>query len=202
MEDRGMMQRRRHGETYRLNVVLIPMLRGTGCLILCVYVLAYDLFVAPPFSWQKFLAFVLLLGGYCLVSWLVLSQAYVRIKKRDISLFFLVTDLLLWLFTVYRTGGDQSLLFFLGIVRVADQAYTTFKRVLMFAHLTVVAYALLILYLIFVEGRPVDLRLELVKMVFIYGANMYLAITSRPAEAFRKRSTHAARQARRLNSPL
>jgi signal transduction histidine kinase/ActR/RegA family two-component response regulator len=202
MEDRVEKQRRTHGETYRLNVVLIPMLRGIGCLVLCVYVLCYDLLIAPPFSLQRYLTFILIIGAYWLGSWQVLRRTYARIKKLDIALFFLVADLLIWLLAVYRTGGDRSLLFFFGIVRVSDQAYTTFKRVLVFAHLTIIAYALLILYLVFVEGRPVDLRLEFVKMLFVYGANMYLAMTSRPAEALRKRSTHAAREARRLNRQL
>ncbi len=201
MEDRIVRHRRPRGETYRLNVVLIPMLRGIGCLILCVYVLVYDLIIAPS-PWQESLNFVLIAGAYCLGSWLLLRQAYAKFKKSDIALFFLVTDLLLWLFAIYRTGGDRSFLFFLGIVRVADQAYTTFKRVLVFAHLTVIAYALLILYLVVIEGRPVDLRLEFLKMLFIYGANMYLAITSRPADVLRKRSRHAAREARRLNWQL
>ncbi|HYR88582.1 MAG TPA: ATP-binding protein [Terriglobia bacterium] len=202
MEDRIERRRRPHGETYRLNVVLIPILRGIGCLILCVYVLVYHLVVSPSSSWTEPLNFVLVAGAYCLASWLILRQAYARVKKSDIALFFLATDLLLWLFAIYRTGGDRSLLFFLGIIRVADQAYATFRRVLVFAHVTVIAYALLILYLVVVEGRPVDLRLEFVKMIFIYGANMYLAITSRPAEVLRKRSTHAAREARRLNWQL
>ena len=199
MEDNG-VQRQTKG--YRLNVVQIPMLRVIGSAILCIYVLVYDLLIAPQFSWSRYLTFVLIFASYCLGSWLVLRLGYLKTRTLDLSLFFLITDLSLWILVIYRTGAETSLLFFLSIVRVSDQAYTTFKKVLMFAHLALLAYALLVVYLVAVEGRPVDLRLEFLKMVYIYGASLYLAITSRPAEALRKRTMEATREARRLNRQL
>ena len=200
MEDKLEEQRRPQG--YRLNVYQIPLLRVIGSLVLCAYVLVYDLLILPEFSWSRYLTFVLIFGSYCLGSWLVLRFGYSRTKKLDLALFFLVTDLFFWILVIYRTGAETSLLFFLSIVRVSDQAYTGFKRVLMFAHLTLLAYALLVVYLVAIEGRPVDLRIEFLKMAYIYGASLYLAITSRPAEALRKRTLEATREARRLNRQL
>src|SRR5262245_49403015 len=68
MEGRTETQRRRPADNYWLNVVQIPMLRALGIAILCVYVLLYDLLIAPPFSLAAYLAFVAILAAYCLVS--------------------------------------------------------------------------------------------------------------------------------------
>jgi signal transduction histidine kinase/AmiR/NasT family two-component response regulator len=202
MEDRNETQRRIAGEDYRLNVIQIPLLRGFGLAILCAYVLLYDLLIAPSFSLSRYLLFLGVFTAYCTGSWLILRKGYKKASTLDLPLMFLILDLFFFLFTIYRTGADKSLLFFLCIVRVADQAYTTFKRVLMFAHLTLASYLGFILYLAFVEGRAVDWRMEVLKIAYVYGVNLYLAITSKPAEALRKRSSEITREARRLNWQL
>src|SRR6185369_16077477 len=109
---------------------------------------------------------------------------------------------LVWLLVIYRTGAEKSLLFFFCVLRVSDQTYTTFKRVLMFGHLTLIAYAAFIFYLSSIEGRPIDWKIEILKMAYIYGANLYVALTSRPAENLRKRSSEITREVRRLNRQL
>jgi len=202
MEERIEIQRRVPGDNYRLNVVQIPLLRGLGAAILCAYVLLYDLLTAPVFSWTGYLAFVAILATYCIGSWLILSKAYKKIKSVDLPLVFLITDIFFWILTIYRTGADKSLLFFLCVLRVSDQGYTSFRRVLMFAYLTLISYVLLIYYLAAIEGRTIDWQTELLKVAYIFGANLYLAITSRPAEALRKRSAEITREARRLNWQL
>src|SRR5438034_2119470 len=204
MEDGIEAKRRVRQEGYRLNVVLIPLLHGAWSLILCAYVFIYDLLNPGPFSFARYFTFVLTLAAYCLGSWFIPRLVYKKARelKLDFSQFFLIADLLFWLVVIYRTGADKSLLFFLSLVRVSDQRDMSFKRVLVFAHLTLIAYALLVLYLFYIEVRLVDLRLELLKTAYIYGANLYLAFTSRPAEVLRKRSADAAREARQLNSQL
>jgi signal transduction histidine kinase/CheY-like chemotaxis protein len=202
MEDRIEIHRRVPGDNYRLNVIQIPLLRGLGLAILCVYVLLYDLLIAPPFSWSRYIPFVAIFAIYGAGSWLILRKGYEKVKTIDLSLLFLIVDLVFWLLAVYRTGADKSLLFFLSVVQVSDQTYTTFKRVLIFAHLALVSYVLFIVYLAVVEGRPIDWRVEALKVAYIYGANLYLAMTSRPAEALRKRSSGITREARRLNWQL
>ena len=202
MEGRTETQRRRPADNYWLNVVQIPMLRTLGVAILCVYVLLYDLLIAPPFSLAGYLAFVAILAVYCLASWLALRKGYRKIKPLDFSLVLLVADLFLWLLVVHRTGAEKSLLFFVGVVLVSHQAYTTFKRILIFAHLTVGSYLLLMLYLAVIEGRQIDWRIEVLKIAYMYGANLYLALTWRPGEALRKRSAEITREATRLNWQL
>src|SRR5438132_1398177 len=202
MQDQIEIHRRVPGDNYRLNVIQIPLLRGLGLAILCVYVLLYDLLIAPPFSWSRYIPFVAIFAIYGMGSWLILRKGYEKAKPVDLSLLFLVVDLFFWLLAVYRTGADKSLLFFLSVVQVSDQTYTTFKRVLVFAHLALVSYVLFILYLAVIEGRPIDWQTEVLKIAYIYGANLYLAIISRPAEALRKRGAEITRQARRLNWQL
>jgi signal transduction histidine kinase/AmiR/NasT family two-component response regulator len=202
MADRTESYRKPTRENYRLNAIQIPLLRGFGSLILCIYVLLYDLLITPPISWLRFFAFVTILATYCLVSWFALRTGYKKVKALDLSLLFLILDLFFWVLVIYRTGADKSLLFFLSIVRVSDQVYTTFKRLVMFAHLSLFSYFLFILYLTAIEGRTVDWKIEILKMAYIYGANMYIAVTSKPAERFRKRSADITRQVRRLNRQL
>src|SRR5689334_5704017 len=115
-------------DNYRLNVSQIPLLRGFGLLILCGYVLLYDVLISPTFSWQRYLAFVAILTIYGAGSWLTLRTAYKKARPLDLSLVFLIVDLLVWLLVIYRTGAEKSLLFFFCVLRVSDQTYTTFKR--------------------------------------------------------------------------
>src|SRR5437773_12140063 len=98
MEGRTYTQRRRPADNYWLNVVQIPVLRALGLAILCVYVLLYDLLIAPPFSLPRYLPYVAFFAVYCLVSWLALRKGYRRFKPVEFSPVLLVADLCLCLF--------------------------------------------------------------------------------------------------------
>ena len=200
MDDRIEL-RRTTQDSYRLNVVQIPLLRGLGAVILCFYVLLYDA-LNPPFSWISYLFFVALCGTYCAGSWLILRNGYRKLNRIDLALVFLILDIFMFLLVIYRTGADKSLLFFLSVVRVSDQSYTTFKRVLMFAHLSLVSYFAFLLYLTLVEGRSIDWRMQVLKMAYLYGVNIYLAIVAKPAEELRKKSAEVTSEVRRLNRQL
>jgi signal transduction histidine kinase/ActR/RegA family two-component response regulator len=202
MDDRSEKHRQPWLDNHRLNVVQIPLLRGLGSAILSFYVLLYDVLINPPFSWSRYVSFVAILTIYGVGSWLILRWGYRKVKPLDLSLIFLIVDLFVWVLVIYRTGAEKSLLFFLSIVRVSDQAYSTSKRVLIFAHLSLVSYLLLLLYLTMLEGRTIDWRTEVLKMAYIYGANLYLAIIAKPAEELRKKSAEITSEVRRLNRQL
>ena len=71
-----------------------------------------------------------------------------RPKPRlNLGTLFLALDIPAFVWVIYQTGADNSWLFFLLYIRVADQTNTTFKRALGFSHVAVASYALLILYL-------------------------------------------------------
>src|SRR5215475_6626027 len=173
MDARSEKHRQPWLDSYGLNVVQISLLRGLGSAILSLYVLLYDVLVNPPFSWSRYLSFVAILTTYGVGSWLILRSGYRKIKPLDLSLLFLIVDLFVWVLVIYRTGAEKSLLFFLSIVRASDQAYSTYKRGLIFAHLSLGSYVLLLLYLTMLEGRTIDWRTDVLKMAYIYGANMY-----------------------------
>src|SRR6516225_8646511 len=132
MDDRTNSLRKLNEDSYYLNVVQIPVLRGLGSIILCSYVLFYDVLINPPFSLFRYSEFVAIFAAYCVGSWLILRSGYRKVRPFDLSLTFLIIDLFFWILVIYRTGADKSMLFFLSIVHVCDQASTTFKRVLLF----------------------------------------------------------------------
>ena len=59
--------------------------------------------------------------SYSLISWLILYLYFEKIKKIDIGFMFLVVDVFIWTFMIYYSGGEKSLLFWLMVMRVADQ---------------------------------------------------------------------------------
>ena len=125
-------------------MVEVPRLRLLGFAILTVLVGLRELFVQPGSSnWT--LAVTLGTGvlAYALASWVIIALLFDRVRKFNIGTLFLAIDVLAFVWALYLTGGDQSWLFFLLFIRVADQANTNFRRALMFAHVTVGSYGLL-----------------------------------------------------------
>src|SRR5262245_7712465 len=143
-------------ESNRLRLLQVPIFRLAGFSLLILWVLLYDLAVGPSWSWPDYLFFVSTMLAYCATSWLVLRFAQSRTRQVDLGTVFLILDVLMFLWVIYRTGADNSLLFFLMVLRVADQAYTSFSRVFSFAHITTAAYLLLLWYLAGYEQRNVD----------------------------------------------
>ena len=123
--------------------------------------------------------------SYSLISWLILYLFFEKIKKIDIGFMFLVVDVFIWTLMIYFSGGEKSLLFWLMVMRVADQINTSFKRVLFFGHLSLFCYIGMLVYLIYVEHRPLSILHELPKILVIYGSNLYIAITARTSEQYR-----------------
>jgi signal transduction histidine kinase/ActR/RegA family two-component response regulator len=189
-------------EGYRLNVFHIPALRLAGFVILILWVCLYDLWVRRSFSWSSYVFFASVATVYATSSWLILRHGYIRVRFVDLGVIFLLLDLPLFLWAVYRTGADNSILFFVIVLRVADQAYTSFRRVLAFAHVATAAYALFLLFLVLVENRELNWPMQFLKLACLYTASIYLSITAIPAQALRRKSADAAFVARRLNRQL
>jgi signal transduction histidine kinase/ActR/RegA family two-component response regulator len=186
----------------RLNTVLIPALRAFGFSLISFYVFLYQYYIAKPFLLDRYLRFLSVPVGYCIGSWLVLRFAYQKSRKINLGTLFLITDLLIWLWAVYFSGAEKSLLVLLVVVHVADQSFRSFKRVLTFAHLSVAVYLAFLLFLAFVQHRTIAWHMEAVKIAAIYGANLYLCVTSRPNQLLRTRTMKAIRVAQRLNRHL
>jgi PAS domain S-box-containing protein len=181
---------------YRLNAIQIPRLRLLGFGLLSFFIFLHNLVILEPFSWFPFFLCTIILFSYALLSWLILYLFFSKLKAIDLSLFFLNADIFIFILVIYFTGGEKSWLFFLLMVRVADQTNTNFKRVLYFSHLSVLSYFLLLSYLSLVEHRSLAWPIELSKILFIYSSNFYIALTAKTAEKLRNRTGASIRKAR------
>jgi signal transduction histidine kinase/CheY-like chemotaxis protein len=187
----------------QFHVFEVPWLRLLGLAILTLLVIFHELFSTNGAHWQLPLRIGAVLLVYSLASWAVLYLFFDAAKPRfNLGTLFLALDIPAFVWVIYQTGADNSWLFFLLYIRVADQTNTTFRRALGFSHVAVASYALLILYLAFVEHRPIAWPAEALKLLILYGANLYVSLTARTAERLRARMVDAIRFARDIVTAL
>jgi signal transduction histidine kinase/ActR/RegA family two-component response regulator len=136
--------------------------------------------------------------SYVLLSWLTLFLFYRKVKFISLGLVFLIFDLLFYTLVVYYSGGEKSWLFFVYLVRIADQANTSFRRVFFFTHLSVGLYLSMVAYLTWIEHRPIFWPAELCKASLIYFTSLYISSTSRTAERLRAQTKAAMQMSRDL----
>ncbi len=182
-----------------LNLVVYPRARLLGNLMVLAAVALHNAFILQAFSWPALTPLAAGIVLYSLVSWLVLYAWYEKVTAIDLGLVFIVADLVVWTFAIYASGAERSWLFFLMLIRAADQRFASVRRILAFGHVAVACYGLMLAYVAFVEGRPLTWGRALTTLFFIYGANVYVALTARTAEALRARMVSAIRMARQAN---
>jgi PAS domain S-box-containing protein len=192
------IERKKAQRLYRFNVFQIPTLRALGFCLLSIAIFFHNLFLLKSFSWISFFEISSILISYSLISWLILYLFFETTKRFDIAFLFLVIDVFIWATVIYFSGGEKSLLFWLMVMRVADQINTSFKRAIFFGHLSTFSYIAMLSYLIYVDRHPISLLQELPKIVVIYVSNLYIAITARTSEQHRTRTAAAVRVARDL----
>ena len=191
-------ERLRRRRDTRLNVVQVPALRACGLVLLALLVYIHNVVLLGAFSLADYAELVLTLALYGALSWLVLWRYYERGRAFHLGLVFLVCDVGVWTFAIYESGAEKSWLFFLLALRVADQANTSFVRVRNFAHLSVGAYVLLLLWVEYVDGRPLVWPMEITKILILYSVSLYLTLTARTAEGLRRNTAAAIKIAREL----
>ena len=184
------------------NVVVAPALRAVGFAILALFVLLHQQWISNDFSWDEIRPFLFLAGAYTLLSWGALASLYTRVRSVHLGMVFLTLDICIWTLAIYFSGGEQSLLFFILILRPIDHLHLNVKHVVAFAHFSALCYVLLIAYLYGIEHRPLSLPTEGLKAILIYGTGLYIAMAARPADRLRKRSAAAVRMARNLIQQL
>ncbi len=192
------IERKKAQRLYRLNVIQIPTLRVLGFCLLAIAILFHNLFLLKSFSWFNFFEIVSVFLFYSTVSWIILYLFFQTVKQFDIGFLFLVIDVFIWTAVVYFSGGEKSLLFWLMVMRVADQVNTSFKRAVFFGHLSTASYIAMLLYLMYIDHHSISLLHELPKVVVIYISNLYIAMTARTSEQYRNRTAAAVRVARDL----
>src|SRR5262249_783680 len=119
---------------------------------------------------------------------------YGRTGRLDLGIVVALGDIVAWTLVIYLTGAEHSILFFLVLLRAADFRTASFRLVLLFGHFSVACYVLLLISLLLV-ARPVDWPAEIVKVIILYLANIYLAFTAKAAELVTA-TRHRARVAR------
>ena len=191
------IERRRGERARRLAVFELPVLRVIGFAFLSLGLFLHNRFILGDTSLQTWALATAGMVLYSAVSWAALYAGF-RFWRRDLTLLFLVVDVVVWTFVVYLSGGAQSWLFFILLVRVADQTHTTFRRCLGFAAFTTTCYALMLLWVALVDGEPVRPAVAAVKVAFIGVAAFYIALTARTAERRRQQVADAVRIARQM----
>lgn len=188
----------RRERTWRLAAIELPLVRVVGTVFLSVAVFVHNRYLiqsAKPNDWLVTTAVVSL---YALVSWAAIVF-FLRAKTpRDLTLPALIGDLPIWTFAIYHSGAEQSWLFFILLLRVADQVQTTFRRAIAFALFAAGCYASMLLVVLFSHERPIALPAALAKLVFILFAGIYISLTARTAERRRERLTESVRVQREL----
>ncbi len=186
----------------RLQVVQIPLLRLIGFVLLTFGIAFHNRVFLGFVSWPDMLEFGIVAGVYCLVSWLALVLFSASVRRFDLGDLFLTLDIALYMVAIYYAGGDRSWVFFIPLVRVADQVVTSVRRTLVFGHLITAAYLLLAAYMAFVEHRPISWSTELAKALFLYLTALYISTAARPSDRRRRRAAAAVRTARQLITRL
>jgi len=203
--ERDQSEREKQRRERHFHVVDVPLLRTIGFSMIALLVFLRYQFVAETSA--VYVAHPLIIGAiavaYSLVAWAVLYAGFEALKPRvNLGTVFLAVDVLVFTVVIYLTGGDRSWLFFLVIIRTADQANTNFRRALAFGHLSMAAYTAMLLELQFVEHRDIAWSAELFKLALLFGTTLYIALTARTAERQRHRMVEAIRLSRELVKQL
>ena len=167
-----------------------PLFRFAGSAALAVAAVVHNVVVLERPSFSGMVLVVSALAAWSVLSWLALERWHGRTRAVDVTSAVALGDIVVWTLVVYFTGADRSLLWFLMLLRAADMRTASFHTVLRFGHVSVACYVLLLLYVAAVERR-VDWPVELVKIGLLYGANIYLALSAKAAEAVTAARQHA-----------
>ena len=134
-------ERRKLERLVHLNTTVVPCLRAAGFALLSLCVLLHNRLVLGEPAWTAWAQLTVVLAAYCAASWYTLNLFFVDFRPRfDLGALFLTSDMGMLALVVYATGAERSWIFFVPMLRVADQAVTSFRRALAFAHLAPLSY--------------------------------------------------------------
>jgi signal transduction histidine kinase/CheY-like chemotaxis protein len=192
------IERRRRERATRLALYDIPLMRVIGSAFLSLGVFLNNRYLAAPgtplHSWWPV---AIALFVYAIVSWAAV-RIVLRRLGRDLTLFFLFGDIVLWSFAIYATGAEKSWLFFIPVLRVADQMQTTVRRCLAFTVWGLLCFTGMIAYVQLVDGRSVRPAVLATELAFIGIAGFYISMSARTSESRRAQMAVAIRMSRDL----
>lgn len=193
------LARRKAARRLRFHTVRVPRLRFAGGLVFIAFAWLHYLAILPdPALVGPLRAVTVASVLYIFGTWIVLAKLYERTRWIDLGDVFMTTDVLVYAALIWATGGERSLLFFLMMVRPADQSPTGTRRTLFFTAVSAVVYLGLIVILDLLPGHDVSWPAELVKLAFITGFNLNMAGIASVARRIRAQTSAAMRLAQSL----
>jgi two-component system, sensor histidine kinase and response regulator len=194
------VERRKRQRYAALVLVELPRLRCVGFAFLSLGVYLNNRFLLGERSLRDWAVVSVVMAVYAAVSWAVQAFFYKQYEI-DLTLFFLIADLPVWIAALYFSGAERSWLFFILFMRFADQTQTTYRRCLAFVSFGTFLYAAMLAWVAVVDGRPLDAGSVIAKLAFIFFGGVYIALSARTSESRRKHlaeSMHTSRELIRM----
>ena len=130
---------------YVLAVHEIPKTRAIGLGILSIAIYFHNRYLLHDPSTETWLALTAIFVAYAAIT-AIATRYFYRSQHVDLSLLFLVGDVLVLTLAVYFSGAENSWLYPVLLTKVADQTPTTYRRCLMFTVLVTAAYSMMLLF--------------------------------------------------------
>ncbi len=192
------LERRRSENALRFHVIVVPLIRVLGMNAILVAVLLHHHLIGPAVGATGLWMFAAGVEAYCAFSWVLMWGLWKRLRPLfDLQFLLIGLDILLCAVATYVTGGERSWLFFLLLLRLADQSLS-FRNVLTLAHLVPAVYVGMLVYVAAFDGRTILIGPALAKSFSLYGAGIYFALIAQMAETLRDRLRSAIRFGRDL----
>ena len=188
---------RRRERTWRLAAITLPLLRLIGTILLSLGVYLNNAYLTNEPSLTPWFVVTAVAFAYAFLTWGVLIFFLRREKPVDLTLPVLAGDFAIWTFAIYASGAERSWLFFIPLLRVADQTQTTCKRATAFAIYGTACYGAMLMWVAFVDGREFATQVALAKLAFLLFGGVYISLASRTAEIRREQvrsAIHVARE--------
>jgi len=192
------IEARKRDRRWRLGAIELPLVRAAGSVFLSLAVCVHNVWIAPTPSMHGWAAATLVIFGWAALSWAAIAIALRREPPLDLTVAALVGDLAIWTFAIYHAGAESSWLFFILLLRVADQTQTTFRRAIAFSLFSVLCYASMLAWIVMFDHRAISAGVELSKIAFLLLGGFYIALAARTAERRRAQLTDAVRVSREL----
>jgi two-component system sensor histidine kinase/response regulator len=196
--DPAEIESRRRERRWRLAAIELPLVRVVGSILLSLAVYVHNVWILPTPTLHGWAATTLAALGWAGVTWAAIGFFLRREPPVDLTVVAFSGDLVVWTYAIYHSGAEASWLFFILLLRVADQTQTTFRRAAAFALFAVLCYTSMLGWVMAVDHRALPVGVELAKVAFLLLGGFYIAVAARTAERRRAQLTDAVRVSRDL----
>ncbi|HEY4002808.1 MAG TPA: ATP-binding protein [Candidatus Xenobia bacterium] len=180
-----------------INLVLFPRYRAVGFVLLTLAVILHNAIVRGHVYWAPVGRLAAGYALYCLGSWWILRHWYQALRDRvHLGTLFMALDLVAWTCGIYVSGGQQSRLFFVLLLRSADQVPIGPRRVMGFGAVGIACYLAMLAWVHQVDGVPVAWSTQVAKMLFLGAASSYLVFPALENQRLRAQNAALIRAAR------